>query len=315
MNQKIWLVIVAIVAAGALGYGGYALYRSQQLYKQRSADLTERVATLEKDLAQIQKENSDMAKFLESERGKNEELNTSLQTEQSKNTDLAQTLTAEQNRQNAYQAQLQQMSGAIGTLQKLSATDQELLKKYSKIYFLNENYIPSALATTSSEFWNDPKKPQQVHGNVAPFLDKMLRTAAQDKISLRIVSAYRSFQDQMSVKTGYKVTYGAGSANQFSADQGYSEHQLGTTLDFTTPEIKILSVKFEKSTAYTWLGANAYRFGFVLSYPKNNAYYQFEPWHWRFVGTQLAQKLHNENKFFYDLDQREINTYLVSIFD
>ena len=108
--------------------------------------------------------------------------------------------------------------------------------------------------------------------------------------------------------------YGSG-ANKFSADQGYSEHQLGTTVDFTTPDIGAGFSKFETTAAYTWLTDNAYKYGFALSYPKNNAYYQFEPWHWRFVGVELATKLHNDNMYFYDLNQRIIDTYLVYIFD
>ena len=50
-----------------------------------------------------------------------------------------------------------------------------------------------------------------------------------------------------------------------------------------------------------------YKYGFAISYPAGNAYYKFEPWHWRYVGVELAAKLHNEAKNFYDLDQRDIN--------
>jgi LAS superfamily LD-carboxypeptidase LdcB len=60
---------------------------------------------------------------------------------------------------------------------------------------------------------------------------------------------------------------------------------------------------------------NAYRFGFVLSYPKGNAYYIYEPWHFRFVGVKLATYLHDRGLHFYDIDQKEIDQYLVSIFD
>jgi D-alanyl-D-alanine carboxypeptidase len=72
---------------------------------------------------------------------------------------------------------------------------------------------------------------------------------------------------------------------------------------------------FETTPAYEWLVKNAYKFGFALSYPKDNAYYIFEPWHWRFVGTDLARKLHRDGKSFYDLEQREIDEYLISLFD
>lgn len=111
------------------------------------------------------------------------------------------------------------------------------------------------------------------------------------------------------------MIYGTG-ANAFSADQGYSEHQLGTAVDLTVAnQDPVLDIKFDSTAAFAWLTNNAYRFGFILSYPKNNSYYQYEPWHWRFIGIALATRLHSENKYFYDLDQRDINTYLPSIFD
>jgi D-alanyl-D-alanine carboxypeptidase len=131
---------------------------------------------------------------------------------------------------------------------------------------------------------------------------------------LRVVSAYRSFAEQMTLKSGYRVQYGTG-ANAFSAEQGYSEHQLGTTVDFTTPVIKGAYASFENTTAYAWLTKNAYKYGFILSYPKGNSYYVYEPWHWRFVGKDLADRLHDEGLDFYEMDQREIDEYLIRIFD
>ena len=72
---------------------------------------------------------------------------------------------------------------------------------------------------------------------------------------------------------------------------------------------------FASDKAYQWLTDNAYKYGFSLSYPKNNSHFVFEPWHWRFVGIELAKKLHDENKTLSDLDQREIDTYLSKFFD
>jgi zinc D-Ala-D-Ala carboxypeptidase len=60
---------------------------------------------------------------------------------------------------------------------------------------------------------------------------------------------------------------------------------------------------------------NAYKYGFTLSYPESNTYYTFEPWHWRFVGEDLARDLRSDKAYFYDWDQRKIDGYLVNIFD
>lgn len=199
-------------------------------------------------------------------------------------------------------------------LEKLAKTDKQLLEKYSKVYFLNEHYTPERLKEIDSEYLSDPSKKMQIHAEVLSDLEDMIEDAKRDKITLTVSSGYRSFDTQASLKTGYVVTYGAGTANQFSAEQGYSEHQLGTAVDLTTPGYG-LTTSFEKSEAFKWLTENAYRYGFTLSYPKGNAYYQYEPWHWRFVGKDLARKLHRNNQYFYDMDQREINEYLVDIFD
>lgn len=132
---------------------------------------------------------------------------------------------------------------------------------------------------------------------------------------LYVASAYRSFDQQNDLKAAYKVTYGAGTANSFSADQGYSEHQLGTTVDFTTEKIGGGLAGFDKTQEYQWLLQNAYKYGFVLSYPPGNDYYVFEPWHWRFVGVELATRLHEEHQNFMDLGQRQLDPYLVNIFN
>ena len=129
-----------------------------------------------------------------------------------------------------------------------------------------------------------------------------------------MVSAYRSFQYQAQLKGQYLVTYGTG-ANTFSADQGFSEHQLGTAVDFTAPGLGGGLDGFGETEAYEWLTENAHKYGFILSYPPNNQFYVFEPWHWRFVGEDLAKDLHDDNAYFYDWDQREIDEYLISIFD
>ncbi len=213
----------------------------------------------------------------------------------------------------AMEAQVRAVSGTVGTLEKLQNTDKELLKKYSKVYFLNENFSPKELATLPRAYvYGDAEK--NILNTVHPHLMALMDAAGGSGVNLRVISAFRSFAEQSTLKANYRVTYGTG-ANKFSADQGYSEHQLGTTVDFTTLELGAKYTSIEQSKAYVWLTENAHKYGFVLSYPKKNAYYVFEPWHWRFVGISLATRLFMEGKEFYALDQREIDEYLVTIFD
>ncbi|MCX6702186.1 MAG: M15 family metallopeptidase, partial [Candidatus Zambryskibacteria bacterium] len=242
-------------------------------------------------------------------------LRSALLVKNNENTNLYSLLTEEQIRNNLFDEQIQSLSSTVGLLDKLSKTDRELLQKYSSVYFLNENYLPSQLAEIDTTFLYKKTKPETIHVNIKSHLEDLLRAANADSMPLLVLSAYRSFGTQISLKASYKITYGTTAANKFSADQGYSEHQLGSAVDFTTNTIGDTLTGFEKTKSYTWLTQNAYKYGFILSYPLGNKYYQFEPWHWRFVGVELATKLHTDGKYFYDMDQREINNYLVKIFD
>jgi LAS superfamily LD-carboxypeptidase LdcB len=206
-------------------------------------------------------------------------------------------------------------SNTVSILEKLSKTDPEFLQKYSKVYFLNEHYTPQRVAQIDQKYVYDPETPEQIHTLVAPYLNNLLAAAHGGGIPILIKSAYRSFDEQENLKSAYKVTYGAGTANQFSADQGYSEHQLGTTIDLTTSDHNGKLDGFESTEAYRWMQNNAHMYGFTLSYPEDNTFYVFEPWHWRYVGVKLATYLRDQGKHFYDLDQREIDEYLINLFE
>ncbi len=279
-----WIVSIALfIAVIAIGVGGYFFWQLDL----KNKELLESKKDLENKLAISQNNLATTTNALQEERTRND----------------------------AFANQLSGLATTVGTLDKLSKTDRELLKKYSKIYFLSENYIPSNLATITPQYLFDPEKSLLIHASVLPKLESLIRSASSVGITLQINSAYRSFGTQEALKYNYSVTYGAGTANKFSADQGYSEHQLGTTIDFGTPSIKGDLSKFGKTDAYNWLTNNAYRFGFVLSYPEDNDYYQYEPWHWRYVGVALATKLHFDKLHFYDFPQRLIDQFLVNIFD
>ncbi len=228
---------------------------------------------------------------------------------------LQDALTDEQNKNQSFQDEIDRLTNKVGGLVKLSNTDQELLQKYSKVFFLSENYAPRRLASIDDAFVFPADRKLQFLSQAEPFLNSLLLSAKKAGLDLKVQSAYRSFGTQADLKSTYKVVYGSGTANQFSADQGYSEHQLGTAVDFTTPSVGTGLDGFDKTPEYQWLLTNAYTYGFVLSYPPNNNYYIFEPWHWRFVGQDLAYKLHHDNKYFYQLDQRDLDKYLATIFD
>ncbi len=241
------------------------------------------------------------------------ETNEHLESAKSQNEVLLQELNKFKNISDSFAGQIASITDKVTGFAKLQETDKELLEKYSKVFFLNENYIPKEVALVDPKYTFKGHE-EYFHTKLLPFLVNLMNAAEAEKIPLQIISGYRSFETQSELKSSYTVTYGSG-ANQFSADQGYSEHQLGTTIDFTTPSIGATFSGFSKTATYKWLTENAYKYGFVLSYPPNNKFYQFEPWHWRFVGVELATYLKNTSKYFYDLDQRQIDEYLIKFFN
>lgn len=174
--------------------------------------------------------------------------------------------------------------------------------------------MPAKRSEILAKYLYTESKSEEINSEVLPFLADMLDGAEIAGVPLYVKSAYRSFNTQSNIKSSYTVSYGEG-ANRFSADQGYSEHQLGTTVDLITKGLGGQLEGFDRTPAYTWMQNNAYIYGFVLSYPENNNFYIFEPWHWRFVGKALALRLRNEGKNFYDLGQRVIDQYLLVMFD
>jgi len=283
-------VIPGVLLIGIVGAGAYAWYGHAN------------TATARKDVAALQESVSELQEKLETTQEERDRLQDLLRRASDENT--------------AFGKRVEELASSVNFLDKLSKTDRELLQKYSSVYFLSENFVPDPLVPLDDELRARTEGGAMIHGEVLPYLRTMMRSAKADGVPLLILSAYRSFGEQSAVKTGYKVTYGTGTANKFSADQGYSEHQLGSTVDFVTPENPAsLSTSFSTSPQYRWLLEHAHEYGFVISYPEDNTHFQFEPWHWRFVGIALATYLHNDTKYFYDLDQREINAYLARIFD
>lgn len=292
-TKNILLTTSGLILVCGIGYGGYFGYTTykellgiKNILQINTKSSIEQITLLQESIDTLTKENENLTSVLTEEQKKN------LDLEKKKKRDAKK----------------------IDTLEKLTTLDPELLRKYSKVFFLSENYAPPELEEIKTEYRITAEKDLKILKEVEPFLHDLLKDASEEGINLRVISAYRSFEEQTQLKSTYTTTYGSG-ANKFSADQGYSEHQLGTTVDFGTPEVPGAYLSFEKTEAFTWLINNAHKYGFIMSYPKGNSYYVYEPWHWRFVGEELAEDLYDENKKFYELDQREIDEYLLEIFD
>jgi D-alanyl-D-alanine carboxypeptidase len=261
------------------------LRMNEQLIALQTSEST--IASLEADFGNLKNDLEDLLEDYEDELDKNKE----------------------------FEGQIMDLAGSLDEFEKLQDIDEELLIKYSKVSFLNENYLPSRIKQIDDEYVLEGKDDQYFHGDAMRFLERMFDSAKRDDIDLKIISAYRSFDEQNQLKGQFTEIFGEG-ANAFSADQGFSEHQLGTTIDLTVESVGATSETFGETEAFEWLQENAHNYGFILSYPKDNSFYIYEPWHWRFVGRDLARDLNrNDERTFYTLDQREINKYLLEIFD
>ena len=291
-----------VILSGALGYGSWYGYARITELSSQLASLSVYVESLETNLEST---TSELKEGIEET-----QVTLSSELEREK-----QNIVSVQEQLGSVGQEVGAISGTVGTLEKLSKTDPELLQKYSKVFFLNEHYYPERVTDIPARYLYIERNPEVIHANVWPYLEKLLNAAEANDVTIYVMSAYRSFDEQRALKGIYTVNYGEGTANTFSADQGFSEHQLGTTVDFITTGLGGQLDGFGTTEAYQWLLDNAHRYGFTLSYPENNDHYIFEPWHWRYVGISLATDLKNQGKHFYDLDQRDIDEYLVSIFD
>ena len=116
---------------------------------------------------------------------------------------------------------------------------------------------------------------------------------------LAVRSAHRTYAYQAALFSSYVRRSGYAQAIKFSARPGHSEHQLGTTVDFTTAPGVPLRTSFGASPSGKWLARNGWKYGFIMSYPEGKrkvSCYGYEPWHWRYFGRALARKIHESGQ-------------------
>jgi D-alanyl-D-alanine carboxypeptidase len=161
-----------------------------------------------------------------------------------------------------------------------------LVSKYNQ---LNEEYIPGDLEMIDTKY-NTSSLQLRHEARIA--LEEMCRDAEKEGIHLEAVSTFRSFHYQMKTYLSYITStipieeYQA-ERDKVSARPGFSEHQTGLAVDLNE-----LEESFEDTLEGRWLAENSYQYGFILRYPKEKEYitgYVYEPWHFRYLGKDLAQ--------------------------
>lgn len=167
----------------------------------------------------------------------------------------------------------------------------------SKSYPLSDTqYIPGNLVVPNVQV-NEQKTTaeQSVRADIAQPLAELFAAAKKAGFDLMVASGYRSYELQQTYFASYASQYGQEAANTFSALPGQSEHQTGLSLDIsTTDRVCYLDTCFGDTAAGMWLAAHAPSYGFILRYPADKTQvtqYQYEPWHFRYVGKSLASAL------------------------
>ena len=179
---------------------------------------------------------------------------------------------------------------------KETDTSKNELMLVNKYHNLKQDYKPNDVITISSRYAYSGNETSEA---ILENYKKMFQEAESNGIKLIISSGYRSYEEQEETYNYYKKTKGTEYAEKYASHAGFSEHQTGYAFDILTPGANIDN--FEQTEAFTWLQENAYKFGFIMRYPKdkeNITGYEYEPWHYRYVGTEAAKKIKQENITF-----------------
>lgn len=134
---------------------------------------------------------------------------------------------------------------------------------------------------------------QQLRAEAAQAARTMMDAAKAEGVTLTVSSAYRSYAVQQQTYQHWVSVNGQKVADQLSARPGYSEHQTGLAIDFSSPEGCRLEECYEDTRAGRWLAKNAQNYGFILRFPKGQQAvtgYLFEPWHYRYLGKDLTAR-------------------------
>lgn len=134
----------------------------------------------------------------------------------------------------------------------------------------------------------------------ASALQDLFKAANDENVSFLMGSAYRSSSLQTTYYNNYVELYGQEKADTFSARPGTSEHQTGLAADLSTADRNCyLEICFADTAEGKWLADNAHEFGFTIRYQEGKDHitgYQYEPWHIRYVGKELASELYNRKQ-------------------
>lgn len=162
---------------------------------------------------------------------------------------------------------------------------------------LPSDYVPANLVDPNVPLRLAASSPEMhLRADAASALETMFSDAKQQGLNFMLASGYRPYTEQVYLYSYYVSHDGQAAADASSARAGHSEHQTGLAAD-VEPAGRSCEVEqcFADTPEGKWLAANAHKYGFIIRYPKgqeNQTGYEYEPWHVRYVGTDLAAQIY-----------------------
>lgn len=185
--------------------------------------------------------------------------------------------------------------------QNIIQNPDNLLVLVNKTFSLPNDYAPKDLVRPNVpfSFGNQNIEKSYLRKEAALALEKMFQAAKKEGIQLFAVSGYRSYERQNQVFQAEVKAKGRDQAVLAVAVPGQSEHQTGLAIDISAASVNYqLTEKFKNTKEGKWLANNAHKYGFILRYPKGKEKltgYQYEPWHFRYVGVKYAEIIYKNN--------------------
>lgn len=182
---------------------------------------------------------------------------------------------------------------AYYTIIQEANTSLDHLILVNKYYALDEDYVPSDMITVS------PYGSVKLIRDAAEAFIELCDHAHEEGYTIKGISAYRSYKTQENLYNRYLQKDPQKVVDTYSARAGHSEHQTGLAIDVSSNNPDILT--FEMSTSFKWMKEHAHEYGFILRYPKGKediTGYMYEPWHYRYVGKEIATLLYQTGMTF-----------------
>lgn len=173
----------------------------------------------------------------------------------------------------------------------------DLLVIVNKYYKLSGTFEPKKLVKIDTKYRDNWER--LVVPIVKENFEKMADDMSKLGLSIKVTSAYRAYDVQDQLYKENVIKLGKKQADSVSARAGYSEHQTGLAVDVKNA---LNDYKFFKdSEEYKWMRDNAHKYGFILRYPEDKTDitgYNFESWHYRYVGKEVAKIIHDNDLTF-----------------